>query len=95
MNEKGRVKDVIVDFNFYRDDTGIKSKGHHLTVWADAGLTDIIKSVEGVTNVYCTLTPTEYSVFLDKRYNIDFVAAEIEAAILIGNPTSYDGKKEQ
>ena len=79
----GKLVDVLVQRESFTDQkTGLGIPSHMLTVWADEGKTEIIKSVEGVTNVYSTVTPTEYEVFLDERYDVDFVSKEIEAAIL-------------
>ena len=77
--EKGRKCDVLVEDNILRDPaTGSKIFfGFH--VWADDGMYEVIRAVEGVQGVipYGTL----YHVKPDKRYSRDWVAAEIEAAI--------------
>jgi hypothetical protein len=79
----GKQFDVLVKRNKYTDErTGVEIPSSNLTVWADAGNKDIIKSIEGVTNVYCNVSPTQYDVFIDERYDVEFVGREIEAAIL-------------
>jgi len=83
--KNGRMKDVIVEDVFETDErTGVRSLStKKVTVWADVGLTEIIKVVEGVVNVYnFDHSKTEYTVYIDPRYSIEFVKAEIEAAIL-------------
>ncbi len=83
MNENGRKTDVLIEDVFYTDPkTGVEMMFDYFQVWADAGLTELIKSVEGVTNVYSTITSTCYSVYYDKRYDRDFIKREVEAAII-------------
>ena len=83
MDDKGKSTEVLIEDHFYSDfRTGVEIRARILTVWADAGCQNAIKGVAGVTNVYCNLGPTQYEVFLDPRYNFDFIKAEIEAAIL-------------
>lgn len=82
MNEDGKKFEVLVEINEYPDRTGVMIPGHSLKVWADANMKSVIESIPGVTNVYNSLTPTEFSVFLDERYDVKFVAAAIEKAIL-------------
>jgi hypothetical protein len=79
----GKLVDVLVQRKNYTDEkTSVSIPSHSLTVWADEGKTEIIKSVEGVTNVYSIITPTEYDVYLDERYDVNLVIKEIEAVIL-------------
>ena len=79
----GRKCDVLVEFVSYKDATGVEIESEtSLTVWADEKHKEVIAAVEGVTNVYNTPTKTRFSVFTDARYDIDFIAKEIEAAIL-------------
>lgn len=80
----GLKRDVLIEITEYEDErTGLKIRSDQtFTVWAKAGLSEKIKSVEGVTNVYTTLCNTQYSVFIDKRYDIDYIIREVEAVIL-------------
>jgi hypothetical protein len=83
MNDKGKVKDVLVEPVFYTDEaTGVRMPSHALTIWADTNKKDLIAKVEGVANVFCVVSPTEYNVYLDHRYDVDFVSKEIEAVLL-------------
>ena len=84
MTDNGRLTDVLIEDQFTTDPaTGIK-EWYALEVWADAGNSDVIQSVPGVANVFSNLTPTQYKVYLDPRYDREWVKAEIEAAIKIG-----------
>ena len=65
----GRKCDVLIENDI----------GHSVIVWADEGMKETIKSVEGVSWVY--ESGTKYWVDLDKRYNKKWIIAEIEAAI--------------
>lgn len=79
----GKKFDVLTeDINFTNQRTGLEYLADHIFVHADAGCKDVILSVEGVRDVYNTFGPTQYSVYLDPRYDRDFVKREIEAAIL-------------
>lgn len=78
----GRKCDVLIEFREYPDRTGIWSESNtNIDVWADKGMKDVILDVEGVEKVFDGEAP-KYSVYTDKRYDIRFVAKEIEAAIL-------------
>lgn len=81
----GRVQDVLIEDVYYTDErTGVRSiSNKSITVWADKGVIEIIKRVEGVSGAY-VFSPTRYSVYIDPRYDIAFVKREIEAAILCG-----------
>lgn len=83
--KNGRMKDVIVEDVFETDErTGVRSvSANKVTVWADVGLTDVLKGAEGVINVYnFDHSKTEYTVYIDPRYDRNYVKAELEAAIL-------------
>jgi hypothetical protein len=83
MNDKGKLKDVLIENVTFEDQkTGIKMPSFVLKVWANLGKKELIKNVEGVANVYCNVSPTQYDVYIDHRYDIDFVSKEIEAVIL-------------
>lgn len=80
----GRKQDVLIEDDFYTDPrTGVEiMHSTCFTVWADEKMKDIIKGVEGVTNVYNHITSTQFSVYFDKRYDREYLKREIEAAIL-------------
>ena len=59
-------------------------QGKNVTVWADKGQKDIIIKVEGVTNVFDIGSGFDYSVYIDPRYDREYVKEAIKAAILIG-----------
>lgn len=78
----GKKFDVIVEETYYSDpETGVKTRWDCFTVWADSGLSALIESVNGVTAVYET-NKSQYSVYVDKRFDREHVKREIEAAIL-------------
>ena len=82
----GKLTDVLIE-DFYMDDpkTGMKKLVEkYINVWADSGKKDIIRTVKGVTNVFLTRGDCEYEVFLDPRYDREWVKAEIEAVIRCG-----------
>ena len=85
----GRLYDVLIEDESYLDELGLRKFLGCFKVWADAGLVKLISSVEGVTNVYQVLGDTEYSVYLDPRYDREYVKQAIKAAILIGG-SSHD-----
>lgn len=53
-----------------------------LTVWANPGNLDVIKGVAGVSNAFSETEPTRYTVFIDGRYDPEYVALAIENALL-------------
>jgi len=81
--KNGRKNDVIIENEYYTDPkTGVEVQAKlSFTVWADENMKDAIKSVEGVTKVYNTLTPTQFSVYFDKRYDREYIQREIEAVV--------------
>lgn len=82
MDEKtGKMQDVLIEDNYTKDETGLSTLSRSVDVWADAGMIEVIKKVEGVTNVFKDLCETKYNVYLDPRYNHNFLKKEIEAAI--------------
>ena len=80
----GKLTDVLIE-DFVCDDpkTGMSKPISMLTVWADKGMLDVIRSVPGVSGAYGDNSPTLYHVFLDPRYDLAWVKAEIEAQIKI------------
>ena len=82
MDKYGRNQDLIIeDFYLVDEITGEKNLSSMLVVWADEGVENIVFKIDGVTNV-AKQTKTLYYVFLDPRYDRDFVKKEIEAKIL-------------
>jgi hypothetical protein len=76
----GKLRDVIVEDNEFRDpQTGI-SKLSGLRVWADAGNRELIRNIPGVS--FASEANTLYTIELDPRYDREFVKREIEAVLL-------------
>lgn len=75
--ETGRKTDVL-----FADCNVEKGVVRDSTVWADSGLSDVIESVEGVERVFTPLSPIQYHIYLDPRYDYDIVKQNIETAIL-------------
>ena len=83
----GRKKDVLIEASESMDErTGVKTVSTtSFIVWADNGNKEIIQAVEGVSAVYSGQPEkTRYHVYVDHRYDIEWVKCEVEAAILIG-----------
>ncbi len=81
----GRKCDVLIrEIKRVDPSTGVEYiLDYAFTVWADEGQDDLMKSVEGVTFVYSGQPlKTEYMVYVDPRYDIEFVKREVEAVIL-------------
>lgn len=80
----GKKQDVIIEDVTNTDPrTGVESISQtQVTVWADERMKEVIQKVEGVTNVYNIPTPTLFHVYIDARYNKEYVKRDIEAAIL-------------
>jgi hypothetical protein len=84
MDECGKKYDILIEDYIYEDEkTGIKIiQQYFFTVWADSGKKEIIKKINGVTNVYTPLCENRYEVYIDHRFDKSFVQEEIRAAIL-------------
>ena len=81
----GRKQDILIEEKRYTDNrTGVETvSDRSFAVWADEGMLEVIKSVEGVTAAYVGQPfSTKYEVFTDPRYDIEFIKREVEAAIL-------------
>ncbi len=76
MNTKdGKITDVLIEDS---------PTGFGFTVWADPDMEDIISSVPGVS--WCANEqPTKYVVFLDPRYDVEWIEQEIIAQIKIAD----------
>ena len=78
----GKKFDVLVNDLFKTDPrTGVETMSQYITVYADAGLKEVILKVAGVVSV-TNMEATEYMVKLDPRFERGFVKSEIEAAVL-------------
>lgn len=78
----GRLTDVIVeDFVLADPRTGLE-KFCNFEVWADPGLKNLIESIEGI--LYAIYERGKYHVYIDKRYDKEYVKQEIIARIKIG-----------
>lgn len=95
----GQKFDVLIEFiedEMPEDMFGLfrymaESKSQHRAakcwVWADAGMREVIGAVEGVVRV-TSREDARYKVTIDPRYDAQFVAAEIEAAVKCYDPKS-------
>ena len=72
--QNGKMTDVIVEW---------QNNLEYVEVWADENSTEFIKSVEGVENCFHQ-SKSKYHVYLDPRYDREYVMKEIEATIKIG-----------
>lgn len=74
--KNGRMVDILV---LWRD------KGEYFDVWVDGDPRVILENIEGITNVY--QSPIEdvprWTVYIDPRYDRDYIAKEIEAQLKI------------
>lgn len=81
----GKKKDILIEDKMVTDNrTGVESVSDRtFVVWADAGMEKVIREVSGVVAVYSGQPyETKYDVFIDPRYELEFIKREIEAAIL-------------
>jgi hypothetical protein len=73
---EGKITDVIVEHNEILN---------YIEVWADEGVEELIAEIEGITWVYHDpIVKTEYHVYIDPRYDVEWLMKEIEAKIKIG-----------
>jgi len=84
IDKTGKMKDFIIEDKFIVDDnTGLKCLDeNNIIVWADKGLIEILSKIKGITDVFNTGSDTKYSIYLDPRYDRNFIKKEIEAHIL-------------
>lgn len=81
----GKKIDVLINDRLNADPrTGIEILSQYVTVYADAGMKEVISKVDGVVSI-TNMEATEYMVKIDPRFERGFVKREIEAAVLIGN----------
>ncbi len=57
----------------------VSIEGGWLNVWCEPELLDRIKAIEGVVHMNTAQNPWGYPVWVDSRYDLAEVAAEIEA----------------
>lgn len=64
-----------------------------LDVWANEGLTDNFSRIPGVMKVSTQNIEVSYMIFVDPRYNLKWVMAEIEAVAKTEKPIKKRAKK--
>ena len=82
--ESKRNVDVLIEHEYYTDPkTGVEILSTTcFTVWADAETKEAIEKVEGVSWVFSDqFTPTKFTVYFDKRYDVESIKREVEAAV--------------
>jgi hypothetical protein len=86
MNKNnGRKHNYLIEDVKYMDNTsGIELKSDRvLSVWADEGFNKSFEGIEGITSVYSGQPEkTHYNIYVDPRYEIEFIKSEIEAVIV-------------
>ena len=84
VNDEGRLTDCLIEDEYHTDQrTGVEYLAWYFTCWADEGLTELIESVPGVTNAFNQPTKTRYQVYVDKRYDREWIKSEVEATVKI------------
>ena len=72
--------------------TGVEAVSQrNFRVWADKGMQEVIAAVEGVKHVF-VYQETEYVVYIDPRYDFEFIKREVEAALICA--VGVDGADE-
>lgn len=73
----GKQIDVLINDRFDTDPrTGVETLSMYVTVFADAGMKEVISKVDGVVSV-TNMEATEYLVKIDPRFDRSFVKREI------------------
>ena len=76
--KNGKRTDVLIeDFNI-KDDVGLKHFAWFY-VWMDKSAVEAVKSIPGIEHVYNTLGDHQYKLYIDPRYDREYIKAEIEA----------------
>ena len=90
MNETGRIADVLIkDQYMYPDNPDKKSLVYDcVTVYADAGIAEIIAAVEGVRKCHKFLDEFTYHAYLDPRYDRETVKRNIKIAVIMATKES-------
>jgi hypothetical protein len=87
MNEKGKKQQVLFESALQRNIiTGeLEPSINGFLLWTDKGLLETIEKIEGVCSVIPNVNglPNYYSVITDRRYDLEFVKAEVESAIIL------------
>ena len=73
MNNGQLVDVLIID--------GVSERDFY--VWADKDMKEIMESIQGVSNVFSDMETCEYHVYIDPRYDIEWIKREVEAQIKI------------
>lgn len=81
MDEHGKIIDVLVNDSTGRDPATGMPKLFGFVVWADLGMTEVIKAIPGIQK--CEGYGTCYYVDLDPRYDREFLRQEIIARVKI------------
>lgn len=75
----GRLTDVIIEDSIGTDPrTGVQFF-MSFTVWMDASAREAVQAIPGVHRVFNTLGGNRFEIFLDPRYDREYLRAEIEA----------------
>ena len=79
-----KVRDIVIEeYRYLRD--GMDLQFLNLIVYADKGMLSVLRATKGVLVAYDNYTTSgetsHYLVYLDPRYDLDWVKAEIEAQI--------------
>lgn len=102
MFETGKKKEVIIKvLPRTQTSTGMFGTSEYtieydrLDIWADKGHLDTLKNTQGVMDSGVQGgNPIHYYVFVDPRYDTNWVVKEIEANLQIRKPKAYKKKKE-
>jgi len=88
----GKVYDIIVEeFSYVDKQTGVRLVcDHSFYVWFDDGYNDLIKTVEGVIHAFND--PSHYHIYIDKRYDIEYIKKEVEAVLLCAEKGDKNAK---
>ena len=93
--DNGRMMHVLVrDQYFYPDNPAKKTLAGYVEVHADAGMAEIIASVEGVRKCYKNLDEFTYHAYLDPRYSRDVVKRGISKAVIRASKSASEPTPE-
>lgn len=86
----GKLVEYLIEDQYTIDDTGLRVQcRYYFRIWANAGLEKRFEKIEGVTDAFTVGGPTQYDIYIDHRYDIEFIKKEVEAVIIcsLGNKT--------